>query len=170
MKAIVATIIFSVAGIFVWTMRVSDYHTALPLGVFYTILTLNTFFSLQIFSRVIPPGDRVQNSIDAILFFVYLALAWHMTSNQWFVFFALTLFIIASAKYSLLQSDLENPRLLRRKRLWNWLGALGCAAALAGVLAGFETLSVWSLMASFTVTSTILLFVLPLYRLDEENH
>ena len=128
---------------------------------------LNTYVSIRFFSSIIKKGDRVQIVLDAVLFAIYLALAFNLNNRIFFTFWALLIYIVAAAKYALLLGTVPHPRLLKRKILVDISGIMMCALALIGILTGHGTLSLWLMAVVFFIANILFFFVWPLYKSDE---
>lgn len=157
---------FGFVGIAGWLLAVSDWRASLPLGVFYAVLVVNTYFSVRLFSRITPQGDRTQILFDTMLAFLFMGGAASMGNTLSFMFINLLLFIAAVAKYAFLLGIVPQPGLLRRKILVDLSGVAACAFAFGGALSGYPFASAWALAVAFAIANVFLFFVRPLYRLD----
>ncbi len=166
LKASLVTLFFLMVGIYGWKHAVSSAHTLLPLVLFYLSLTINTFFSIRLFSRITPPFSIIQNSLDIILVILFVVAAFTMGTPLLFVFFVDLLFVVATIKYTFLLNTVNHPKLLKRKILIDLLGILACTATLGGILAGYQTYFVWIFSVGFIIANVLLFFVWVLYRLD----
>ncbi len=166
-KALLVTIVFGVAGILGTIFLVSDWIQSLPLVIFYAILTINTYFSIELFSGIVPPTDSFQKNLDALLFLCYLVLAWNLNSPLFFTLTTLILFIVAPTKYTALLYTLPYPKLLKRKILIDLCGTMLSALTLIGIFLGHARASVWIFCAIFALANFIFLVIKPMYRLDK---
>jgi hypothetical protein len=136
--------------------------------IFYFTLIFNTYFSIKLFSGLVSFDDTLQNIVDAVLFFIYLSLAISFGNISHFILTVTLLFIVASAKYSLMLFVVEQPKLLKRKILVDISGIAMCFLSLFGIiLSGNETYSAWVLAVVFVLSNVVLFTVYPLYRLDK---
>ena len=164
-KALIVSVCFTVIGVVAWHYQVTDWQAALPLAIFYVTLLCNTFFSVKLFSSI-TPSSHLQNTMDALLVFTYLGVAWNLGNPLLFVFFALLLFIVAPAKYAFLLNITEHPHLMKRKIIVDLSGTLACALTLGALVLGYSEVSAWGLAIIFVIANIYLFFVRPLYRLD----
>jgi hypothetical protein len=157
----VATVVFTLAGIAgLWF---SDATLArLPNALFYAVLVLNTYFSVRFFTRL-PPVDRDERLIDAILVAAYVVLAFSIGSPVRFAAVSMALFAAATAKYALLRGTLERTDILDRKITIDLLGLALCAATLLGAILGFPLASAWLQAGVFAAANVYLLAVRPMY-------
>ena len=162
-KEVVATVLFSAAGIIGVLLAPWDSPAVAPTALFYAVLVINTWFSIRFFAHL-PPTDRNETLIDGILTILYLALALTIGRTVPFMGIATVLFLSAVAKYALLLRLIEYPRTLRRKMVIDCLGALLCLVALVAAMAGFDSASAWALAAVFAAANVFLLLVRPMYR------
>lgn len=162
-KAWSASIFFSLAGLFSFAFVAPDSEFLLPHVIFYSILTINTFFSVRLFSPI-QPKDISQAAIDALLLVLYVATALSIGQSLGFAFFALCIFIAAPLKYSLMLGGVPFKDLLKRKILIDFAGTILCTFVLGASLLGFELESAWALAVIFAVANIHLLFIRPMYR------
>jgi len=144
----------------------SKLQDGLPLIIFYLVITLNTFFSVNLFSSLVPIDNLAQNLIDGILIICYVALAFTISNPLLFAVCVTALFAIATLKYLLLLPILNQPRLLKRKILIDISGIILGLAAVAGILAGYSFYTCWIMTTLFTLANICLLFIWPMYRED----
>ncbi len=168
-KATVLFVLFLLASAWSWMFKVTDTANALPLTLFYLTITINTFFSVKLFSSIIPPGDPIQIIIDTILILLYFVMAFFLGNPITFVFFTLLLFITASTKYSFLLNQLPHPRLLKKKILIDLSGVLMSTLTLGGIILGYSWISTWAFSIVFIIANILLFFVWPLYRPDTKT-
>ena len=156
---------FTASGaLFAW-LRVTDLAASAPLLLFYSVLVVNTVFSVRLFDRVIP-RDRHQTAIDCALIALYVLLASQFHSPRSFTMVATLLFATATMKYVFLTGRVPWTRLLRRKIRIDAIGTLACALALAGVLAGHAPVATWALAIANLVGNVYVLVLQPLYRME----
>ena len=164
-RAIFVTVIAIVGGIIGWLVSVSDWRMSLPLGIFYVLLVINTFPSVQIFSSIIPQDDGKHALADILIAVIYICLVASFGNPEQFALCALVLFLTAAAKYSLLVEEIPHPHLLQRKIRVDLLGALLCAGVLAAMNFGWTLPAAWALAVVFLLANIYVLWVKPLYRL-----
>jgi len=163
-KAWLATGAFALAGAvsFFVVAPISPY--LLPHLIFYAVLVVNTFFSIRFFPRI-APENASQVAIDAVLVFLYLALAASIGRPVQFAFFALCLFIAASTKYPLLLLVIPQTNVLKRKILIDLMGTAACAVVLGATILGYAFGAAWAAAIGFTLANVYLLLIRPMYRL-----
>jgi hypothetical protein len=155
-------ILFGIAG---WFLFVYDWRVSLPLAIFYALLVINTYPSVQLFSSIVPLDDGKHALVDIILAFSYLFLAVSLGQPQQFAICALVLFLIAAGKYSLMLYEVPHQKLIERKLRVDLLGALMCAIVLALISFGWFWTGVWGLAIMFALANVYVLALRPLYRL-----
>lgn len=163
-KALFFTCLATLAGILAWPLFVYDWHQSLPLAIFYAILVINTYPSVQLFSSLVPQNDGKHALADIMLAGLYLFLAGSLGQPQQFALCATVLFIVAAGKYTLMFYDVPHPRLLQRKVRVDLLGALMCATVLAAMNLGWILSAAWALAIIFAVANVYVLGLKPLYR------
>ena len=156
---------FTAFGVLFAWLRVTNLAASAPLLLFFAVLIVNTVFSVRHFDRVIP-RDHLQTVIDYALIALYILLASQLHSPRSFTMVATLLFATATMKYVLLTGRVPWTRLLRRKIRIDAIGTLGCALALAGVLAGHAAIATWSLALVMLVGNVYLLVLKPLYQME----
>ena len=162
-KAWAATIAFSLAGIISLLFFSHVSPSLFPHSIFYGVLVLNTFFSVRFFAALIAPSAR-QILVDTILCLLFIALAYSLGNAATFPLIATCLFLIAAVKYKIELGSNPYPHVLKKKIGIDLLGAALCAAALAGVLAGYPFESAWALATIFSIANVYLLMIRPMYR------
>ncbi|MEI6352796.1 MAG: glycosyltransferase family 2 protein [Candidatus Nomurabacteria bacterium] len=167
-KAILVTLFFFLIGFFEIIHNI-NYTYIIPISIFYLTLTLNTFFSIKLFSEVIPSENKLQIIIDLILVLVYIITAISMHNVLYFTFSLIFLFITATIKYALYLNKSHHLKLFKRKILIDISGILACTLALLGIISGYQTASIWILSIIFFLINIILLIIKPMYRLDNEQ-
>lgn len=165
-KALIITMVFVIIGLFSGFYLISDWQKSWPLVIFYLALVINTYFSIKLFSSITTSRMIAQDVTDVLLFVIYVAMALNMNSRSLFVYLTLLLFIVAAIKYSFLLRIINHPKLLKRKILVDLSGVLGSALVLGGIMAGYETLSIWIFSGGFVASNLLLFFVWPLYHPD----
>ncbi len=165
-KALFWSIIFFLVGAVSWIFSVKDFYASLPLGIFYAVLVINTYYSIRLFSSLAPKNNVLNNVLDILLGGVYLAMALHLNNPLYFVYLDLLLFIVASAKYSFLLKTIDHISLLKKKILVDLSGVMLCALTLGGMILGYTSVSAWFLATLFVIANILLFFVWPLYKLD----
>ncbi|HYF12680.1 MAG TPA: hypothetical protein VD928_00035 [Candidatus Paceibacterota bacterium] len=163
-KALLIVVIFGVAGFFGWYTSDEEGKWALPFVIFYGVLTLNSFFSIRFFSSITPPEDLFQRSIDAILVFLYLLLAYVIYEPDYFFPIALLLFIVATSKYVFLIGKIPYPKTLERKITIDSLGILLCVFVLSIAIMGYPNFAAWTLAIVFGLANVYLLLIDPMYE------
>lgn len=164
-KAWFVMITFALIGIVGWALLVTDWWSALPLGIFYATITMNTYFSVKLFASITPPENKLQHIMDLLLVVFYLLLVPSFPYPTAYMFFALCIFITAPIKYALLLTVIPYEHLLKRKILIDLLGTSLCAAVLGGALLGYPLESAWVLAVVFLLANIYLLAIRPMYRL-----
>ncbi|MBI4079685.1 hypothetical protein HY414_00445, partial [Candidatus Kaiserbacteria bacterium] len=131
---------------------------------------LNTFVSIRTFAAI-TPKNAPQNIFDLILALTYAALAFTVDSVLRFSLLSTALFVVAALKYIHLRSLIViERRLIARKILLNSLGAGLSSLAFIITLWGSANVAAWTLSLTFTLANVYLLFVRPMYRLDQEDN
>ncbi|MES2953760.1 MAG: glycosyltransferase [Patescibacteria group bacterium] len=167
LKAIAVSLLFFCGGVLAWSAADPTLRSV-PLGVFYTLLVFNTFFSVRLFSRVISPTDPIQILVDLGLCFLYAGLVLSFTVPAFFLLITAFLFVVATAKYAFLLGKIDHPKLLKRKILVDLLGAFGALGTLIFFSIEKGALSLWIFAIGFAIANFLLFTVWPLYRLDTE--
>jgi hypothetical protein len=164
-KALFVTLMFVSAVILSTKYAEDTWMGILPLLIFYLMLTINSFFSIRLFSAITPPDDKAQQAIDFLLACTYVFLAYSIDSPPVFFLTLLLLFILAPAKYALLFDKIPHPKLLKKKIIIDLWGTFLSGAAIAGYVAGYSYESAWALAIIFILANVYLLILNPLYRL-----
>lgn len=160
LRALAATAAFSLAGLYGAAQATSALM--LPHTVFYAVLVVNTYFSIRFFAPR-TPDSIPQTMLDGGLAALYLALGFAIGRAGTFEFFALLLFMLATAKYVEMRRALP-PAVYKRKIVIDLLGITLCAAALLGSSLGYAAFSAWAFAAVFLLANVYLLWVRPMYR------
>mgnify|MGYP003394456233 CR=1 FL=1 len=164
LKALVVTVLFALAGVAGFMMS-EKTPTTLPLAIFYATLTLNSYFSIKLFSSIVPPDDKKQWVVDGLLVVSYLALAWFISNPIFFFLAILFLFIIAAFKYTLLLGTISHPKLLKKKIFIDLCGVLMGAIAVTLAGFGFVIETAWAVAIAFVLANVLLLFIRPMYKI-----
>lgn len=165
------TAVLTILGIInLW--KTNNFEESLPLVIFYAILTFNTFFSIRLFSDIIPLTDRFQWMVDAILAIIYIILAFNLDNPMKFALWAALLFSVSVVKYIELlymvdAGDFFN--LLRYKMVIDGLGTISCVGALGGIIFGFASASVWLWVTVFIIANIYIFTINPLYSLPKKS-
>jgi hypothetical protein len=164
-RALFATLIFTVAGVIAWPLFVYEWQISLPLMIFYALLVVNAYPSVQLFSSIVPQEDGRHALVDIILALSYLFIAASIGQPQQFALCSLVMFLIAAGKYTLMLYEYPHPHLLQRKIRADLLGALLCAGILAFMNLGFVYYAAWGMAVLFAAASVYVLALNPLYRI-----
>jgi hypothetical protein len=164
-RATFLTFIATVGGIAGWYFSVTDWRVSFPLGIFYALLVINTYPSIRLFSSLVPLEDGKHALVDLLLSLVYVFLVVSFGNPQQFALCATVLFLVASAKYTLMFYEVPHTNLLQRKVRADLLGALLCAAVLAAMNFGWILSAAWALAGLFALANIYVLALKPLYRL-----
>jgi hypothetical protein len=161
-RAVGATAAFALAGMAGLVLAPQPWAMKAPHAVFYAVLVLNTYFSIRFFESL-PPQDRDERAIDAILVVLYLALAASIGAPLAFALVAVLLFAAATAKYVLLLPVVDRRDILMRKILIDGLGLALCLAMLLGTLLADPGWSAWAAAIIFAIANVYLLAIRPMY-------
>ncbi len=165
-KAIVVTAAFAIAGLIGCYTAESNWPDVMPMLVFYTVLTINSYFSVKLFTTITPPDEITQRTLDLVLMAIYFLLAYSFDNTKMFLIITLFLFIVAPLKYSLLLlGKVPHPKLLKKKITIDLLGTLLAAAVIAGSVAGYTHESAWALAIIFTIANVYFLLIDPMYKI-----
>lgn len=162
-RALAATILFSIVGCWALLFHIIPWEFVVPNGIFYIVLTINTYFSVRFYSAF-TPDEPFQTFIDLLLAAAYIALALVIGIPVAFAFFALLVFTIAPAKYAHMLGKTPYDKTLRRKIMIDLLGTFMCACVLGLSLIGLELKAAWILAILFTLANIYLLAIKPMYR------
>ena len=161
LKTYIFAILFSIIG---GIMIYKNLNLAtLPLILFYIILIINSYFSIEFFSKIIPPKRLDQKVINLILVFFYLILILNLGNEMWYLLSATMLFIVATLKYVFLLETVD-LKILKKKLIIDILGSIICASALAGYLIGCGEVTKWIWALMFLFANIYLLVVNPMYK------
>lgn len=135
----------------------------LPLILFYIVLIVNSYFSIEFFSKIIPSGRLDQKIIDLFLVFFYLILILNINNEMLYLLFATMLFIMATLKYVFLL-EIVDLKILKKKLIIDILGTIVCFLALAGYLIGYGEVTTWIWALMFLFANIYLLDINPMYK------
>jgi hypothetical protein len=163
LKACVFVVLFSIIGV---VMVYRNFNlAALPLVLFYVVLMVNTYFSIEFFSKIIPLKRPDQKIIDLLLVFSYLALILSMGNEIWYLLFAIMLFVVATLKYVCLLGVVD-LKILKKKLIVNIFAIVACILAFGGYLIDWGMIIwIWGLM--FLFANVYLLIIKPMYKFDK---
>jgi len=163
-RAIYATLIFSLFGAIGIILAWNDLRIAWPAILFYIMLLWNDYYSIQHFSKIIPPGKTSQMFIDGILVILHFVSVFWFGNPFLFTIAMVVLFILAVLKYAGDLPSVKNSQALYRKVKIDALGALISALALAGMFAGYPWQSTMIWTGVFVCASVYVILVNPLYK------
>jgi hypothetical protein len=157
-------VLFFLVGL--WLIRDQVPQNLLVI-VFHGILLINTFFSIECFGKMTPPGLRSQRVIDGLLVLLYAVLPLTFALPSLYILLVVLLFLVASLKYTLLLGVVSDIKLLRRKisidlggALWNFfifiIGGIGLLPV---------DLLLWIWVIVFALLNVYLLKIKPMYCL-----
>jgi hypothetical protein len=161
-RQITATLAFALAGLVSLLVSPASWSAKAPNALFYVVLVLNTYYSVRFFDDL-PPQDRDERLIDAVLAVAYVALAAAIGEPLLFALLSTLLFAAAVAKYALLLRVMHRRVLLRRKMAIDTLGGALCLATLGGTLFADPLVSAWVQAAVFTLANVYFLGIQPMY-------
>ena len=163
-KAWLVALAFSIVGVTSLLFNAPSSTYLISHILFYTVLTLNSFFSIRLFSAI-QPHTTSQTVVDVLLFVIYILLAFSIGRATLFAFLALCVFVAATPKYALMLNVVREGSLLKRKILIDCSGIALCTIVLGGTFLGYESISAWFLAGIFTLANVYFLFIRPMYRL-----
>lgn len=169
LKAWAVTLCLAVLGAYFLFTNTLDWKTSAPLVIFYAVITINTFFSIKVFSSLISPQEKIQWMIDIFLLLCYAAMAYYLQNPLKFALFAAILFAIATIKYSSQLGKINCPNLLKYKIIIDGLGTLSCVLAVGGMIFGYVEISAWTWSILFVLANLFIFFIKPLYVLPANN-
>lgn len=163
-RAIGATLIFVAFGVLGAIIARHNTDIAWPAILFYAMLVWNDYYSIQHFSKIIPPNKTSQVFIDLILVALHFISALLFGNPFLFAIAMTVLFILAVLKYAGDLPSVKNSRALFRKVKIDALGALISALALAGMFMGYpwQATIVWT--GIFVCASVYVILINPLYK------
>lgn len=164
-KAVVVSLFFATAGVigYLWYPG----HGLPILGVFYATLTVNTFVSMLFYANLFPSLSPLEWACELLLVALYVALAGALNAIPLFEAIALTMFVVATLKYTHLLRRGEHLPTLKKKITIDLLGILLCTLCLIAALCGFALQSAYILTVTFVLANIYLLIVSPMYRVVE---
>ena len=160
--AVCATVVFTAAAVTGSLCTVRDGAESWPLMGFYTILVINTFFSIRCFSSIPSRQSLPQIATDGTLVALYLYLAFQFADVRQFLWVSVALFLLAILRHAFLLRTPGYVKLLTRKMFLNLLAAVGCGAALVGVAVGLPQPLVWWL-GGFLLANIYILLMSKMY-------
>ncbi len=163
-KSWLVTSAFALAGIIAVFFYSIVSPFLLPHVIIYSILVINTFFSIRFWSAF-QPKDARQLLIDAVLVVTYFTLAFSIGEPVYFALAALLLFIAAPLKYILMRGRTSHEALVEHKILLDSLGTLACISLVVGLFLGYPLEVTWLFALGFTLANLYLLFIRPMYRM-----
>lgn len=163
-----ATVGFTAAAVAGSLVTVGDWAASWPLLGFYTLLLINTFFSIRCFSSIAPRQAVAQIVTDCALVALYVYLAFQFANVTRFLWVSVVLFLVAILRHALMLQTPNYVKLLTRKMLLNLLAAAGCGAALVGVAVGLPQSLVWWLGGFLLANIYILLMSKMYYPIADE--
>lgn len=163
-RATVATTIFVVFGLVGAVIAWNNIAIAWPPILFYAMLIWNDYYSIEHFSKIIPPSKTSQVVIDILLLIIHFVSVFFFGDPFLFTIAMTILFILAVLKYAGDLPSIKNSRALFRKVKIDALGALISALALAGMLLGYPWQSTVAWTAIFVCSSIYVILINPLYK------
>jgi hypothetical protein len=164
-KATLLSISCSAAGIASWTWIVPHSQTALPHAVFYTVLLVNTYFSIYTLSRLCASAPY-QRLIDIVLVVNYFLLATAIGRPVLFESLSASLFALATLKYAFVAIVVRHF-VFKRKLAIDALGLGLCITAVVGSCSDYSRETAWLTAAIFLVANVYLLTLRPMYQIDQ---
>ncbi|MBP9757912.1 MAG: hypothetical protein KBD06_04895 [Candidatus Pacebacteria bacterium] len=162
-RALGATLLFAAVGFWSVLFHNVPWEFSVPHIIFYTVLTINTYFSVR-FYTAFTPESTFQSAIDFALVAAYIALGLSIGIPLAFAFFALLIFTLAPSKYAHMLGTTPYDATLRKKILIDLLGTLMCVLVLGVTIAGLQLKAAWMLAILFTLANIYLLLIRPMYR------
>jgi|GEM_PF-2552657 hypothetical protein len=163
-RAIGATSLFVAFGVVGVIIARNNLAIAWPTILFYTMLVWNDYYSIEHFSKIIPPGKTSQVVVDIILLLLHFVSVFFFGNPFLFAIAMTVLFILAVLKYAGDLPSVKNSRALFRKVKIDALGALISALTLAGMFMGYPWQSTIAWTAIFVGSSIYVILINPLYR------
>ena len=163
-RAAGATMLFTAFGLIGVIIARNNLVIAWPPILFYAMLVWNDYYSIQHFSKIIPPSKASQIFIDTALLFLHFVSIFFFGNPFLFATAMVVLFILAVLKYAGDLPSVKNSRALFRKVKIDALGALISALALAGMLMGYPWQSTIILTGIFVCASVYVIIINPLYK------
>ena len=163
-RAVGGTLIFLAFGVLGAIIARHNLAIAWPAMLFYAMLVWNDYYSIQHFSKIIPPGKASQVIVDIVLLILHFISALFFGNPFLFTIAMTVLFILAVLKYAGDLPSVKNSRALFRKVKIDALGALLLALALAGMFMGYPWQSTIVATAIFVCASVYVILINPLYQ------
>lgn len=163
-RATGATLIFAAFGAIGAIIAWNNLAIAWPAMLFYAMLVWNDYYSIQHFSKIIPPGKTSQVAIDIILLVLHFVSSFFFGNPFLFTIAMTVLFILAVLKYAGDLPSVKNSRALFRKVKIDAMGALISALALAGMFMGYPWQSTIIWICIFACASVYVILINPLYK------
>ena len=161
-RASIGVAFFAVIGA-LGIMWMRPLSTLIPDLIFYGVLLVNTYYSVECFA-LLAPKHYTQNIADAALVVSYCLAGLYLGDPLAFPFFIFLVFLIAPFKYVLMLSVSGHIVFLRKKILIDLAGTAATFAALFLALAGFPVYAAWGIALGFAAANVYLLYVKPMYR------
>jgi hypothetical protein len=163
-RAVWATIIFSLFGVFGAIIAWHNIAIAWAPMLFYAMLVWNDYYSIGYFSKIIPPNKMSQVAVDIALLILHFMSTLFFGNPFLFAISITVLFILAALKYAGDLPSVKNSRALYRKVKIDTLGALISALTLAGMFMGYpwQTTVIWT--GVFVCSSVYVILINPLYK------
>ena len=165
-RALYTTLVLALWFFLVLAYYPFQWFLVWPLIFFYSILLVNTFFSIRSFASLTPKENIIQQAIDVLLFLSMVALPVLFFVPIIFIILTLFLFITATLKYIFLVLVVGFSKLLYWKIKVDTLGILLCFLTLVGILFGFEHISIVIFALTFFLANIYVLWWNPLYILE----
>ena len=166
-KALVVSLFFLVLASY--RSVISGLTPPLALTLFYTVLCLNTYYSIKVFAALTNPWSISQNIIDVLLVIIYSTLAWYLADVSAALTLTVVLFGFAFIKYVILPPTFPSPQLLFRKKIIDGLGFIGALIIWFCVIVLHIKEAVWVWTAGFILVNIYILWLKPLYVKDLDN-
>ncbi len=163
-RAMIATLGFVIFGVVGVVIARDNLAIAWPPIVFYAMLVWNDYYSIQHFSKLIPPTKTSQVVTDIALVVLHLISVFFFSNPFLFTITMTVLFILAVLKYAGDLPSIKNSRALYRKVKIDALGALISALALAGMFLGYPWQATIAWTGIFVCASVYVILVNPLYK------
>lgn len=164
-KASLTTVGFAIVGLIGLGFVSPVTPEVLPDGIFYIVLVVNTFFSVRLFSKIIP-WSMTQFLVDTVLILLYVGAAFAMGRPLLFPFLTLYMFMAAVFKYTVVLHGIPHNGLLKRKILIDLTGVVLCGVCAGLAVAGYPVESAWFAAIAFSLANLYLLLIRPMYRLE----
>lgn len=161
-KALLVSALFACAGVVEYVFYPGNGVPAL--GLFFIVLTVNTYFSIRFYAKLFPHPAFVDHLIDATLVVLYLGLATTLSSILLFEYIGFLMFVVATTKYALLLRQRSYESTLRKKIRIDTYGIMLFAFCTIVSIARYEVMSSWMLALLFLGANVYLLIFKPMYR------